>query len=337
MAVIGIDIDGTLAEKGPWVKGDHIPHPDARMAALVAELASRGHRLFAWSCRADYVVTKWLTHHNLIHYFEGVNYSPYPTESGKASFDFYIGDEAIRWHCFNDKDILYRITRESLVQKGPADFDRDHFFSSHNPRPYLAGVGVAYVDQFEEHWKAAWTRHQQSGKTIGFLTICSHAKPYSKSFIHTSIRAALFREGYLGACDYIHISNAGIIPASAEMEYPFNAYDWNGDLCTPEVKQYHIAAIKRRFTEWLLWKGGNYDRIVVYLREGGNTIGAVRAALQEFESGASHRPWSTKVTVVAASADEEHYPQFVQTHDPDDCLTSAGNLHHLTVAIRGHK
>jgi hypothetical protein len=335
MAVIGIDIDGTLSKGGEWQGGDYIPAPDARMAALVAELATRGHRLFAWTCRADYVVSKWLAEHNLIQYFEGVNYSPYPTESGKASFDFYIGDEAIRWD-ENPKRIL-KLIHINSVGKGPADFDRDHFFSSHNPKPYLAGVGVAYVDQFEEHWKAAWDRHQQSGKTVAFLTICSHAKPYSKSFIHTSIRAALFREGYLGACDYIHISNAGIIPASAEMDYPFNAYDWNGDLCTPKVKQYHIEAIKRRFTEWLRMKDCSYDRIIVYLREGGNTIGAVRAALQEFESGASHRLWSTKVTVVAASADEEHYPQFVQTRDPDDCLTSAGNLHHLTVAIRGHK
>jgi hypothetical protein len=334
MAVIGIDIDGTLAGPGHyWEGGDYIAPPNPKMAALVAELAQRGHVLCAWTCRADYVVRKWLVSHHLMQYFQMINESPYPSESGKASFDFYIGDEAIRWED-NPQPILYMI--ETLSKdKGPADFERDVAFSSHNPKQYLSGVGKAYVDMFEDKWKAAWGRHHQQGRRIAFMTICSHAKPYSKSFIHTSIRAALFKDGWLDACDYIHISNAGIIPASAEMDYPFNAYDWNGDLCTPAVKEYHIEAIKRRFTEWLVMKDQAYDQIVVYLREGGNTIGAVRKAVELYKDSDEIRRWSAPVTVVAAQAGEDHYPQFVHTRDPDDCLTSAENLHNLTKTIRG--
>lgn len=328
MAVIGIDIDGTLAASSVWAGGDVISPPNPAMVDLVRILASRRHRLFAWTCRADYVVRAWLQDQGLLIYFEGINESPYPTESGKASFDFYIGDEAFRWED-NPQELLGRI-EANLWRADSADFRREESFSSHNPKPYLAGVGKAYVDGFEEHWKAAWERHDHKGKPIAMMTICSHAKPYSKSFIHTSIRAALFCEGKLGCCDYIHISNAGIIPASAEMDYPFNAYDWNGDLCSREVRRYHIEAIKRRFTEWLLWRGMMYHRIVVYLREGGNTISAVQEALTHPDlDRVAHR-----VTVVPACAGEEHYPQFVHVRDPDDCLTSAGNLHCLTSILR---
>lgn len=329
MAVIGIDIDGTLAKGGTWAGGDVIPEPNTKMAALVVELSTRGHRLFAWSCRADYVVKKWLGRYHLLQYFEGVNTSPYPTESGKASFDFYIGDEAIRWDD-NPQRILALIHIESQ-KKGPADFERDNFFSSHNPKPYLAGVGKAYVDMFEDAWQDAWSTRQIS-KPTAFLTICSHAKPYSKSFIHTSIRKALHEAKLLTVCDYIHISNAGIIPADAEMKYPFNAYDWNGDFCTPEVKDYHIAAIKRRFKMWLDTYGAFYERVVVYLRDGGNTYRAVNMVLSSYNP----RP-DLKTLLVPALANERYYPDFVHTRDPDDCLTHAENLNFLTMVMKGAK
>lgn len=327
MAVIGIDIDGTLAKGGTWAGGDVIPEPNTKMAALVVELSTHGHRLFAWSCRADYVVKKWLGRYHLLQYFEGVNTSPYPTESGKASFDFYIGDEAIRWDD-NPQRILALIHTESQ-KKGPADFERDNFFSSHNPKPYLAGVGKAYVDMFEDAWQNAWSTRRIS-KPTAFMTICSHAKPYSKSFIHTSIRKALHEAKLLATCDYIHISNAGIIPADAEMEYPFNAYDWNGDLCTPEVKDYHIAAIKRRFKQWLDTYGSFYERVVIYLRDGGNTYRAVNYVL----SAQEHR-LKTPPALVPALASGRYYPDFVHTRDPDDCLTHPDNLGFLTAFMKG--
>ncbi len=328
MAVIGIDIDGTLAKGGPFVAGDVIPQPNTKMAALVVELFSRGHRLFAWTCRADYVVKKWLGQYHLLQYFEGVNSSPYPTESVKASFDFYIGDEAIRWDD-NPQRVLALIHTESQ-KKSPADFERDVFFSSHNPQPYLAGVGKVYVDMFEDAWMNAWAQHRFDKRTA-FMTICSHAKPYSKSFIHSSIRRALHEERQLHDIDYIHISNAGIIPADAEMTYPFNAYDWNGDLCTPGVRDYHIAAIERRFADWLNGFADYYGRIVIYLRDGGNTINAVQRVLGRREPGA------TPIVLVPALAGLEHYPRFVRTRDPDDCLTSHSNLTGLCNVIHNMK
>lgn len=329
MAVIGIDIDGTLASGGEWTEGDVISPPNTKMAALVVELHSRGHHLYAWTCRADYVVRKWLTQYRLIDFFKGINQSPYPTESGKASFDFYIGDEAIRWDN-NPQRVLALIHQESM-NKGPADFERDVFFSSHNPRPYLAGVGKAYVDMFEHAWRGVWGKRKFTGKKTAFLTICSHAKPYSKSFIHASIRKALQEYGYLDECDYIHISNAGIIPADAEMEYPFNAYDWNGDLCTPEVKDYHIAAIKRRLTDWLNIYGENYQRVVFYLRDGGNTANAVKYVLGSWDRE------GLPAVLVPALAFDSHYPEFVRVRDPDDCLTDQRNLVGLFHAMRNMK
>jgi hypothetical protein len=326
MSVIGIDLDGTLADSAEWFGGDVVSAPAPHMVELMRKLHEAGHLICIWTCRADYVADKWLAQHGLREYVHAINRSPYPTESGKASFDFYIGDEAIRWD--GDAGSILDLISNSSKGKKASDFDRDSFFSSHNPVPYLSGVGKAYVDMFETHWREAWQKHERKGKSIAFLTICSHAKPYSKSYIHTSVRAALHSGGYLAACDYIHISNAGIIPASAEMVYPFNAYDWNGEYCTPEVREYHVQTIERRLADWLQEHGGSYRRIVFYLRGNGNTCGAVRNVL-------SCNPLPNAV-LVEADAGEEHYPQFVHERDVDDCLTSHANLRNLISKLRGN-
>ena len=180
-------------------------------------------------------------------------------------------------------------------------------------------MGRAYVDMFEEHWRQAWIA-KKVFRSVAFLTICSHAKPYSKSFIHSSIRKRLYEEGVLHRCDYIHISNAGIIPSEAEMNYPFNAYDWNGNNCTPEVVEYHKQAIVRRFKEWFNTYSHRYQDLIVYLRDGGNTNKCVSIARKEL--GATFQ-------IVSAQDTEFDRMPFAELPDPDDCLTSTRNLNKL--------
>jgi hypothetical protein len=316
MAVIGIDVDHTLARFPGWQGGDVIGDPDPVLVEVVKTLHNEGHTICLWSCRADYVLHQWTVRHGLFEFITHINHSPYPSDSIKQSFDFYIGDEALSWPA-NPDVLLSRIRRAS---QGDGREHRDAFFSSHNPRPYLSGVGQAYVDMFEEAWMQAWCEHRITGD-LAFLTICSHAKPYSKSYIHTRIRECLYECGVFSRADYIHISNAGIVPASAEMTYPFNAYDWNGELCTPEVTAYHKAAIRRRFSFWLQTYGKRYRDIVIYLRGNGNTCGVARSVIE----GASY----PSVKLVQADAGDEHYPPFTYTRDVDDCLTSRLNLQRL--------
>jgi hypothetical protein len=321
MSVIGVDLDGTLAQYTAWTRGEDIGEPDRNCVWLLSTLARDGHKLYIWTTRPDYLVGKWLYKHNLIHLFEGVNTSPYPTETGKASFDFYIGDEALHWDG-NPTAIYNHITDKR--KDDSIDFVRETGFSSHNPRLYYAGVGRRYVDMHEAHWQEVWEKHKFNN-SIAFLTICSHAKPYSKSFIHSMIRKYLWEQGFLSTTDYIHISNAGIIPSTAEMEYPFNAYDWDGTLCSDEVKQYHIEAIKRRFKLWVSLYAKNYQQIIIYLRGGGNTFGAIQSVLNE--------AWPPRIHLIPAKDSLEFRLPYVLVSDIDDCLTNHHNLNRINLVI----
>lgn len=315
MAVIGIDLDGTLAKFTKWEGGAIVGAPDPGMVHVLQEIQMLGHIVCIWTTRPDYVARNWLQQHELGHLVHCVNTSPYPSESGKASFDAYIGDDAITWEN-NPHEVMHR------VKALPREFtiERDRAFSSHNPKPYLAGVGQAYVDMFERHWRDAWRRHR-SANTTAFVTICSHAKPYSKSFIHSSIRAYLHDLDVLNTVDYVHISNAGLVPASAEMDYPFNAYDWDGTLCTVEDTAYHKAAIERRLKEWLSTYTQQYTRIVFYLRDGGNTHSVARLVLGDVRDD--------RCDLVSALDGPDYRLDFAAMKDPDDCLTHRRNLNKL--------
>lgn len=328
MSVIGIDIDGTLAASAAWVSGTAIGAPSHEAAELVKALHREGHHLYAWSCRADYVIRQYLRDNGLEIYFMGVNSSSLPSDSQKVSLDFYIGDDAVRWAPGKSDEILTLIRREGSVPTKV--IGRDMLFSDGAPKPYYAGVGKMFVDMFEEEWRKAWRPESgwSFGRRFAFLTICSHAKPYSKSFIHTSIRKELhYAELFEGQdYDYVHISNAGIIPADAEMRHPFNAYDWNGENCSPMTTQYHVETIERRFQDWLTEHSAHYDHVVIYLRDGGNTCGAVERVLDR-------NGGSLPVALVKASALESNYPEFVRVKDPDDCLTHHDNLRKLINAF----
>jgi len=320
MSVIGIDLDGTLAIAGPWKSGEHVYPPNPTAARLLMYLFQAGHLICIWTTRPDYVVLQWLEKHGLDKYVHQINESPYPTESGKASFDYYIGDEALSWNGYIDEEMLDLLE----TVKKPQDFRRETEFSSHNPKPYFQGVGRANVDRFEDAWKAAWQERAPHEKSVAFMTICSHAKPYSKSYIHMSIRKRLLEQHVLHLVDYIHISNAGIIPSDAEMRYPFNAYDWDGSLSTEETTAYHTAALKRRFLYWLKKYSSQYERVVIYLRGNGNTCGVVSQVIDQSE---------VPVTLIKADHVVPMKPLFPALPDPDDCLFDWSNLQRLKKGV----
>lgn len=329
MSVIGIDIDGTLAVHGTFTAPDEINEPNPVMVRVIRTLVDEGHVLCAWTCRADYVVQKWLKEHNLLRYFTHINKSPYITDSFKASFDVYIGDEAVSSLRDEHDDILnevrYRLATTSNL--GLNDLVRDANFSSHAPVPFLSGTGRMYIDMFERAWRDAWIAQPYNpNHTVALLTICSHAKPYSKSFIHSTIRKKLYEIGMLDAIQYAHISTAGIIPSEAEMTYPFNAYDHDGSKMTDEAKSYFSRITYLRICRWLDKYGGNYKRVVFYLRGEGKTHKAAVNAIYGF----GH----LNAVVIGAEIGDKHYLPFAALRDVDDCLTSEANLDKLVNALK---
>jgi hypothetical protein len=271
------------------------------------------------------VIEEWLKLHGLRNYFVYINKSPHITDSIKPSFDIYIGDEAVSSMKTDPNTLLAVVRHMAKRPLGVDDKFRDRDFSSHAPVAFLAGTGRMYIDMFEQAWRDTWV-NERGRKEIALLTICSHAKPYSKSFIHSTIRKRLHELNILHMVQYAHISTAGIIPSQAEMQYPFNAYDHDGSLMTEDAKRHFSEVTLMRIKHWLSKYGGGYDKVIFYLRGEGKTYNAAVRAVEE--TGINH------AVVIGA---DMHLPKlpFVALPDVDDCLTSEVNLKKLVDTLQG--
>lgn len=180
-----------------------------------------------------------------------------------------------------------------------------------------------YIDMFEQAWRDAWTLAMPCGKPTALLTICSHAKPYSKSFIHSTIRKQLHDIRVLDSTMYAHISTAGIIPSDAEMTYPFNAYDHDGSQMTEEAKRYFSEITYKRIWDWLQLYSNDFEKVIFYLRGEGKTFNAAASAVADTAI--------TNAVVIGADMNVLELP-WAALPDVDDCLTSDKNLTRLCSA-----
>lgn len=301
MRLVGIDIDGTLAHDSGSSR--HIGELKEGAREFLTLLRAKGYILGTWSCRPGYMVIDWLVKNNIHELFEYINDSPLVTDDRKALFHAYIDNRAVH---FADN---WATVIEQLDAIPYSPIYADTTFSSQNPDLMLRGTGISYLDRFRE-WRQYWPR--PVAKRDALLTICSHAKPYAKSHIHASIRKALHDWRRLETTDYIHISNAGVIPTEAGNDYPFNSYDWDDRTANDEVR----AALSKRMVDNLTWwkmqTEGKYERIFVYLRDGKTR----RAALEVL-------PEAIFVEVKKADL------PYVLEPDADDCLAARINLNLL--------
>ena len=311
MKVIGIDVDGTLAEYSGFGK----PIGELKLGAFrfLVHLKLDDWTICLWSCRPAYEIQDWIEEKRIIKYISHINESPLPSDSIKPNFHVYLGDEAV---AFTGE---YEIPKSDFYW-GTENNERDVDRSSENLIPYLKGTGTVFLEHFEKLFKALW-RKKQKFKTVAFLTICSHAKPYSKSYIHGSIRERLHNLGVLDSVDYLHISNAGIIPHEDSLTPPFDAYDWDNSKASERVRKLLRDTIVRRLKWWLENYGERYDKLVIYLRYNGTTLSAVREVL---ESASNDIPYQ----IVPALESDIGLPWLLHK-DPDDCLTLFTNLHTL--------
>ncbi|UPT53311.1 hypothetical protein [Synechococcus phage Yong-L2-223] len=297
--------------------------PNWPLVAALRGLHTAGFVLCTWSCRADSVVEKWLDEHNISDIFTFINDSPHPSDSGKRHFDLIVDDTAFRWR--NDVDVIGDLLdAANSIPDGPRNLgERDVDFSDRNPKVWYQGTGRMFQDHFERKWKNAWEAKKAiyNHRPVAFMTICSHAKPYSKSHIHASLRKALYDWGLLDTLDYIHISGAGITPSEAEMVYPFNAYDGDYMEATENAKAYLREVLERRLKEWLAEYSEPYEKIVVYLKPTGNTASAVEALIRDTQD--------PRITFVKAQGGLKYRLPYALTHDPDDCLLHEKNLRAL--------
>lgn len=320
MKVIGIDLDGTLAEYVEWQGVDIIGQPYKTAPWFLHALKERGWVVCIWTTRADIYVRKWLEEHNLIQYIDFINDSPYPCEAHKRSFDVYIGDEAIRFE--GEFYELFKNLHTDRHWGSEGGFDRDVVESDRNPELYLRGTSKTYLDMFDGLTESIWRLRRRKAR-YAFLTICSHAKPYSKSWIHCEIRKLLHNQELLQSLDYIHISNAGIIPHEASGEEAFsivNRYDWNGAEADPAVTELLRKRITQRLASWYRIAGIKYEKIFVYLRPSGNTMQAVKAS---------------QIPAIFIPVRELDSPEWMDLPDVDDCLANPINTQLIVTSFQG--
>lgn len=314
MKVIGIDIDGTLAEYSGF--GNPIGDLKTGAAEFLTELSRSGWIVCLWSCRPNYEISDWIEKIEIAMLIDYINTSPLPTDSIKPNFNVYLGDEAVTF------DGIYKMPKDYFYW-GKEDNVRDINRSSENLIPYYKGTGETFLRHFEKLFRELWVGKTIT-KPIAFLTICSHAKPYSKSYIHSKIREHLFLNGSLDEIDYIHISSAGIIPHEHSLTTPFDSYDWDNSKASPEVRKMLRRTLVKRLQWWLKEYGSQYKKIVVYLRKQGSTLSATREVLESRVTCLNITPY----TIVEADELDFGLPWLIH-QDPDNCLTTQSNLQRL--------
>lgn len=135
-------------------------------------------------------------------------------------------------------------------------------------RADLRGVGEEFLTHphFEvwQDYLVRWYKHPEDKEILLFLP-CSYEKPYSKSKTHKGIIEKLIRNSEIyNRIHQVMISNAGVVPREFEDMYPFNAYDWNERMETPEIKKRYIEVTAKRLEKYL--ESHRYKKIFCFLK-----------------------------------------------------------------------
>lgn len=322
--IIGIDVEGTLAPT--FIAVDKIGPISIIGYSVLQKFKRDGHVVCLFSCKPKYLLEQWVIENNLDQLVDYCNESPIPTDGEKPCFDVYIGDEAMPWDSFLD-DPDYWCKYITVELDTPERYNRDSDFCDRPLKLFYQGTGKMFMQMFKDHWKQFWPTSKKHD--VAFMTTCSHAKPYGKSYIHGTIRHCLFELGILHKLDYIHISGAGLTTTDKGYEYPYCAYDGDYSKATTEIRNALRDKIAEDLTYWYANLGKEYKHIIIYLRSPSLTLGAVMASIGK------HR----NVTITLAQ--EETLPWLTaENHDPDNGLIHPHNLSKLaflTEKLRGLK
>lgn len=314
--VVGVDVDNNLCRDS----GDprFISAPTQFGVALLQALRNDPQNVVCiWTCRPTYLVTRWLVEHKLLDYVDHINDSPIPADDRKLPFHVYLGDDAVNTIAQSVAEVLTRVNSYAPQQI----FMRDRTFASEAPALMYRGTGEMYLSMHDSAWKDLW--QDLPGKRVALLTICSHAKPYAKSYIHASVRQMLHNANWLHRVQYTHISNAGIVPTEHGTTHPWSSYDWDNTRAETES----VIALRKKMIRDLTWWRDNvqerYDRTLVYLRAPGNTSDAARIVFEGSDD--------TKFCFVSPC---EPLPWMLE-HDLDDTLTVPEHLRQLWANLEG--
>jgi hypothetical protein len=205
---------------------------------------------------------------------------------------------------------------------------------------YIQGQGPeqAYHDSFQKARRAV-LQSWRPKRPIALFTVCSWAKPFSQSYIHTSIRQSLVGT-FLSDIDYIHVSSAGIIPHECETWWPFCAYDWDNSKISESAREVTFQLLRDIIQDHLLsflWQFpvSSWKYILFYFREASNTAHAIDDALTflglEVDLSRTRRIYVSS----ELDASTTRYLRLLYDYvDPDAALITGRNLRMLSTALQ---
>ncbi|MDD5111184.1 MAG: DUF5591 domain-containing protein [Candidatus Altiarchaeota archaeon] len=151
----------------------------------------------------------------------------------------------------------------------------------------LTGVGEEYLtNPAFEVWQDYLARWYHPPKDRMLLILpCSRTKPYSMSETHQKITRVLENTGTRRLFHEVMVSNAGLVPREFEDSYPFNSYDWDERLETPEIKQRYIEITELRIEAYLRAHREYINGVYCYLKHDAESFLALERACRKLGKG----------------------------------------------------
>lgn len=185
------------------------------------------------------------------------------------------------WNFLDEKQFRMATSKWRGHPKVELDFETFRFIPHFPPelRKPLSGVGEEYLTHpYFEVWQDYLLRFYRPRKKIVLFLPCTHKKPYSESSTHERIIRILDETRTRELVHEVMISNAGVIPREFEDNYPFNAYDWDERLETPEIKKRYVEVTAKRIGNYLRAHKKYYKHVYCYLNPESDSYKALEKA-----------------------------------------------------------
>ncbi len=171
-----------------------------------------------------------------------------------------------KWKPLTEEEFNKKVS-PYLSEKVSAEFTNYAFEPRFRTHQILNGVGKEFVTHpFFNVWQDFFARFYKKpeDKEIALFIPCSKRKPYFKSRTHKAIRRAITGFPWYKKVHLIVISNPGVIPVEYSGKYPFDSYNWDERLETPEIMDYYIKINTQRIKDYL--RGNHYKKVLSYFK-----------------------------------------------------------------------
>jgi archaeosine synthase len=187
-----------------------------------------------------------------------------------------------KWHPLSRED-FHEVTKG--IKEVELDAETFRFVPRFPPelRLDLEGVGVKFIDHphynvWQEYIQEFYRRPEE--RDIALFVPCSYRKPYSTSKTHRLIYKVTKK---FKRIHRIVISSPGVIPFEFNDIYPFNSYEWDESLETPEVMKEYVRITRNRIKNYL--QTHEYAQVLCYFKYDSESYMALKQACEELGIG----------------------------------------------------